>query len=102
MNEFIVAFCYFIFSLSGVIIVWHLKVFFSDKRLNSATFFIYLLVTSLFGITHLSIVEKGIGVIFTFANHWIEGNTMVRIIATVFLFIQIFIWPSSENSKRRK
>jgi hypothetical protein len=101
MSEYIVALCYFVFALSGVIIVWNLKIFFSGKRFNSATFFIYLLVTSLFGMTHLSILEKGISVLFTFTNQWIEGNTMVRIIATVFLFIQIFIWPSSDKSKRR-
>ncbi|OAT21468.1 hypothetical protein M977_01999 [Buttiauxella gaviniae ATCC 51604] len=102
MNEYIVALGYFLFALSGVIIAWSLKAFLSVKRLNGATFFIYLLVTSLFGITHLSIVETGINVMFTFANQWIEGNTMVRITATVFLFIQIFIWPSSDKSKRRK
>lgn len=102
MSEYIVALGYFLFALSGVIIVWNLKVFFSGKRLNGVTFFIYLLVTSLFGMTHLSIIEKGFSVMFTFANQWIEGNTMVRITATVFLFIQIFIWPSLDKSKRRK
>lgn len=102
MNEYIVAAYYFIFSLVGLIIVFMLKMFFSGKRLNSITFFIYLLVTTIFNMTHLSILEKGISLLFKFANQWIEGNTIVRVISTVFLFIQIFIWPSSDKSKRRK
>lgn len=102
MSEYIVAVCYLIFSFVGVSIALTLKKFFSGKNLNAVTFFIFLLVTSLFGIIHLSIMENGTSILLTFTNKWIEGNTMVRITATVFLLIQIFIFPSSNKSKRRK
>lgn len=97
MNEYIVAAGYFIFSLSGVIGAFKLKRFFSGKNLNALTFLLFLLATSLFGIIHFSILKTGSSVLFTFTNQWIEGNTIVRIIATVFLFIQACIWPSSHE-----
>lgn len=102
MSEYIVAAGYLIFSLSGLFIIVKLKHLFSGRKLNSITFFIFLLVTSFFGIIHFSILEKGVSVLFTFVNQWIEGNTIVRSIATVFLFVHAFISPSSSESKRHK
>lgn len=102
MSEYIVAVCYLIFSLSGLFIVIKLKHLFSGRKLNSITFFIFLLVTSFFGVIHFSILEKGVSVLLTFVNQWVEGNTIVRTIATIFLFVHVFISPSSNESKRHK
>lgn len=100
MSEYIVALCYFLFALSGVMIgLWFRKQF-PGRKLTPLVFLCYLLICAFYGVIHLIIVKYGFISLFPPVNKWIEGNVIVRTIAAVFIIPQAFIGPSFYKSKR--
>lgn len=100
MSEYIVAGCYLLFSLSGVFINLEFRRRFPGRKFKPFIFLCYLLVGVFFGIAHLGIMKYGYNVVYLPANQWIEGNSIVRVIAAMFFFPQLLIGPSFVRSKR--
>lgn len=94
MSEYIVAVCYLIFSLFGILIMMGFKRRFPGNKFTPSVFLCYLFICLFFVITHLSIIKFGYNIIYLPANKWIEGNIIVRVMAVIFLLPQVFIGPS--------